>query len=83
MSDIPLEFGVAFNTVSPGPIQTKMFDHYIEAKPEVLEDIRTSQPMGRVGMSEEVVSTVLWVCSDAASFVTGQAIAVDGGYTVQ
>jgi NAD(P)-dependent dehydrogenase (short-subunit alcohol dehydrogenase family) len=34
-----------------------------------------------MGQPEEIASTVLWLCSDAASFVTGQAIAVDGGYT--
>lgn len=41
------------------------------------------EPIGRMGRPEEVGETVLWLCGAGASFITGQAIAVDGGYTVQ
>ena len=41
-----------------------------------------AMPIGKAGCSEEVASTVLWLCSPAASFIVGQAIAVDGGFTI-
>jgi len=40
-------------------------------------------PMGRVGRPEEIASAVLWLCSDAASYVTGQSISVDGGFIMR
>ena len=42
-----------------------------------------SEPIGRMGRPEEVGETVLWLCGDGASFITGQSIPVDGGYTIQ
>ena len=44
---------------------------------------RISIPMKRMGTSDEVASAVVWLCSDAAAFVTGHALMVDGGYTAQ
>jgi NAD(P)-dependent dehydrogenase (short-subunit alcohol dehydrogenase family) len=41
------------------------------------------EPVGRMGSPEEVAAAVVWLCSDAASFVTGHAMAVDGGYLAQ
>jgi NAD(P)-dependent dehydrogenase (short-subunit alcohol dehydrogenase family) len=46
-------------------------------------DIRWSIPMARVGRPEEIASAVLWLCSDAASYVTGQSISVDGGFIMR
>jgi NAD(P)-dependent dehydrogenase (short-subunit alcohol dehydrogenase family) len=43
----------------------------------------TARPMGQVGTPEEVAETVMWLCSDAASFVTGHTMTVDGGYVAQ
>jgi NAD(P)-dependent dehydrogenase (short-subunit alcohol dehydrogenase family) len=48
-----------------------------------MEEMMKVVPMGRLGRSEEIADTVLWLCSSKSSFITGQAIAVDGGYTVQ
>jgi NAD(P)-dependent dehydrogenase (short-subunit alcohol dehydrogenase family) len=51
--------------------------------PERLERILAVLPIGRVGEPEEIAEAVVWLCSDAASFVTGHAMTVDGGYTAQ
>jgi NAD(P)-dependent dehydrogenase (short-subunit alcohol dehydrogenase family) len=45
--------------------------------------IMASEPMGRIGTPEEVAEAVVWLCSDAASFVTGHTMTVDGGYVAQ
>ncbi len=75
--------GIRVNAVSPGPIQTEMFDRLSQANPEAIEQLIAGQPMGRMGTPEEVANAVLWLCSDASSFVTGQSIAVDGGIVAQ
>lgn len=75
--------GIRVNAVSPGPIQTEMFDRLSKANPEAIEQIIAGLPMGRMGLPEEVANAVLWLCSDASSFVTGQSIAVDGGIVAQ
>jgi NAD(P)-dependent dehydrogenase (short-subunit alcohol dehydrogenase family) len=48
-----------------------------------MEYFKTTLPMGRIGTPQEVVNALLWLCSDASSFVTEQSLAVDGGYTAQ
>jgi NAD(P)-dependent dehydrogenase (short-subunit alcohol dehydrogenase family) len=75
--------GIRINAVSPGPIQTEMFDRLSKANPEAIEQLIAGQPMGRMGTPKEVANAVLWLCSDASSFVTGQSIAVDGGFVAQ
>lgn len=75
--------GIRVNAVSPGPIQTEMFAHLSKANPEAIEQIIAGLPMDRMGTPEEVANAVLWLCSDASSFVTGQSISVDGGITAQ
>jgi NAD(P)-dependent dehydrogenase (short-subunit alcohol dehydrogenase family) len=71
------------NSVSLGLIQTEMFDRTVQTNPEGIEYFKTTLPMGRIGTPQEVVNAVLWLCSDASSFVAGQLLAVDGRYTVQ
>jgi len=73
---------VRVNAVAPGPIDTRMFRDFASS-PEVRRTLESAQPMGRVGQPEEIASTVLWLCSDSASFVTGQTFPIDGGYTTQ
>jgi len=50
---------------------------------DALEGMLKSIPMGRYGRPEEIASAVLWLCSDAAGYVTGQSISVDGGFVMR
>jgi NAD(P)-dependent dehydrogenase (short-subunit alcohol dehydrogenase family) len=71
---------VRVNAVAPGTIETRMFRDFA---PEVRQMLESAHPMGRIGQPEEIASTVVWLCSDGASFVTGQTVPIDGGYTAQ
>jgi len=71
--------GIRINTVSPGAIQTDMIDR-ITGTDEVRATFADQHPMGRFGLPEEVASTVLFLCSNGASFITGHALGIDGGY---
>lgn len=73
--------GIRINAVCPGVIQTDMADRAFND--EVKAMMAKAHPMGRIGTSEEIADAVLWLCSDGATFVTGQAITIDGGYTAQ
>jgi len=73
---------VRINAVAPGPIETRMYLDFAKT-PEVRQMLESAVPSGRVGQPEDIASTVVWLCSDGASFVTGQILPVDGGYTAQ
>lgn len=76
--------GIRINTVCPGLIHTAMFDQMIAGgQKEVLDAMLKSVPIARFGRPEEIASTVLWLCSDAASLVVGHTLVVDGGYSIQ
>jgi NAD(P)-dependent dehydrogenase (short-subunit alcohol dehydrogenase family) len=70
---------IRINAVCPAVIRTLMFERAIVADPKVA-DVAKKYPLGRLGEIEEVAAAVLWLCSDGASFVTGHALPVDGGY---
>jgi NAD(P)-dependent dehydrogenase (short-subunit alcohol dehydrogenase family) len=74
-------YGIRINSVCPAVIRTPMFERVVAAKLADAEAITRMHPIGRIGEVEEVASAVLWLCSDAASFVTGHQLAVDGGFT--
>jgi NAD(P)-dependent dehydrogenase (short-subunit alcohol dehydrogenase family) len=77
--------GIRVNDVCPGMIQTPMSDKMIAEGqgPELDRMLNTFVPMKRLGRPEEVAATVLWLCSDAASYITGQSISVDGGFVMR
>jgi len=76
--------GIRINAICPGLIQTPMSEQMIAAgQGEALKAMENSIPMGRVGRAEEIASAVLWLCSDAASYVTGQSLSVDGGFIMR
>ena len=74
---------IRVNAVCPGVIDTPMLGRLAAERPEVRTALAASAPIGRLGTPEEVAAAVVWLCSDAASFVTGHALAVDGGYVAQ
>jgi len=76
--------GIRINAVCPGLIETAMSDQMKAAgQTEALEAMLKEVPIGRIGRAEEIADVVLFLCSSASSLVVGQAIAVDGGYTVR
>lgn len=75
--------GVRVNAVCPGVIDTPMVERLAAAMPTFREELLARKPLGRLGTPDEVAAAVLWLASDAASFVTGHALAVDGGYVAQ
>jgi NAD(P)-dependent dehydrogenase (short-subunit alcohol dehydrogenase family) len=76
--------GIRINAVCPGLIQTPMSDQMVAAgQGEALAAMTKMIPMARVGRPEEIASAVLWLCSDASSYVTGQSISVDGGFIMR
>jgi NAD(P)-dependent dehydrogenase (short-subunit alcohol dehydrogenase family) len=74
-------FGIRVNAVCPGVIRTPMVERIIDNDQEVEQQYTQMEPLGRMGSPKEVANTVVWLCSDEASFITGDAIPVDGGIT--
>ena len=72
--------GIRVNCVCPGVIETPMTAP-LAANPDMRKLLDSMTPMGRMGQAEEIAAAVLWLCSDAASFVTGHPLVVDGGAT--
>lgn len=75
--------GIRVNAVCPGTIHTQLVDPYLKSMPGLEEKFVARLPIGRIGFPEEVAEAVVWLCSDKASFVTGHALAVDGGIVAE
>jgi NAD(P)-dependent dehydrogenase (short-subunit alcohol dehydrogenase family) len=72
---------IRINAVCPGIIDTAMMERFSGGTPEGRQAVISQEPIGRMGKPEEIAATVLWLCSDAASFTVGHALVVDGGQT--
>lgn len=72
--------GIRINAVNPSAADTPMVQRFIE---RTGRDPTAAIPMGRLATPGEVADAVLWLCSDRSSFVTGQPLVVDGGFTAQ
>jgi NAD(P)-dependent dehydrogenase (short-subunit alcohol dehydrogenase family) len=76
--------GIRVNAVCPGFIYTPMLERAgMREGSEQYRMIANLHPVHRMGKSEEVAETVTWLCSDAASFITGHSMLADGGYVAQ
>jgi NAD(P)-dependent dehydrogenase (short-subunit alcohol dehydrogenase family) len=75
--------GIRVNAVCPGIIQTAMIDRLTGKKKETIALFKEKEPVGRFGLPEEIANTVLWLCSEESSFVTGITMPVDGGFVAQ
>jgi NAD(P)-dependent dehydrogenase (short-subunit alcohol dehydrogenase family) len=77
--------GIRVNAVSPAMIETDMAERFLSAQPGNKEDtiasVKSMHPIGRFGKPEEIASAVTWLCSDDASFIVGQSLTADGGFT--
>ena len=75
-------FGIRVNIVCPGPTErTRLIENLTSAHPEERERTLNVIPMHRMAEPEEVAEAVIWLCSDASSFVTGHVMPIDGGMT--
>ena len=75
--------GIRVNAVCPGLIQTPMVERITAEQPQLGEALVAAEPVGRTGKPEEIAESVVWLSSDAASFVTGHSMSVDGGFVAQ
>lgn len=75
--------GIRINAICPGAVETEVLVAYFEQNPVVKTGMAARHPLGRLASPEEVAAAVLWLSSAESSFMTGQALMLDGGYTIQ
>lgn len=75
--------GIRVNAVCPGATRTPMVEQIIAAMPEIGKGMEENHPIGRIAEPQEIAEAIVWLCSESASFVTGHALAVDGGLLAQ
>jgi NAD(P)-dependent dehydrogenase (short-subunit alcohol dehydrogenase family) len=75
--------GIRVNAVCPGYIQTPLIEDALTSNPALEAQIVARHPVGKMGKPEDIAEAVVWLCSEAASFVTGHTMTVDGGYVAQ
>ncbi|MBW4483746.1 MAG: SDR family oxidoreductase [Tildeniella torsiva UHER 1998/13D] len=74
---------IRVNAVCPGYIDTPMMGRFTGDTDEGRAKVISEEPVGRMGKPEEIAAAVIWLCSDAAAFMIGHAMVIDGGQTVQ
>jgi NAD(P)-dependent dehydrogenase (short-subunit alcohol dehydrogenase family) len=82
---VALEFAgqkIRVNAICPGFVRTPMLQRIFETYPGVEDQLAGREPVGRIAEPEEIAQVVVWLCSDASSFITGACLPVDGGLTV-
>jgi len=77
------ETGIRVNAICPGVIRTPMVDRIVHGDPELEAQFTSLEPVGRMGTPDEIAQAVLYLSSDAASFVTGHSLVADGGLVAQ
>jgi NAD(P)-dependent dehydrogenase (short-subunit alcohol dehydrogenase family) len=75
--------GIRINCVCPGSTRTPMLEGFMGGDPKIEKMMTSAVPLGRLGRPDEIATAIAWLCSDAASFVVGHALAVDGGSVIQ
>jgi NAD(P)-dependent dehydrogenase (short-subunit alcohol dehydrogenase family) len=73
---------IRINAICPGTARSRMVDEWMQGDAAAEKQVADLHPIGRIAEPEEIAAAVLWLCSDAASFVMGIAMPVDGGYTI-
>jgi NAD(P)-dependent dehydrogenase (short-subunit alcohol dehydrogenase family) len=73
--------GIRINAINPGPIATDLMAHSAAQMGITFDELGSMVPMSRMGQVTEIAQAVVFLCSDAASYITGQPLAIDGGYT--
>jgi NAD(P)-dependent dehydrogenase (short-subunit alcohol dehydrogenase family) len=73
------KYNIRVNAIAPGHIHTRLGDSIFEAVPEYKEEFLQRVPIGRIGDPDEIVGAMIYLASDASSYVTGETLVVDGG----
>jgi NAD(P)-dependent dehydrogenase (short-subunit alcohol dehydrogenase family) len=73
--------GVRVNIVGPGPVETRMFNHFAQTKENKANFLEAQVPNKRIGTPEEIANAIAFIASDKASYIIGASLAVDGGMT--
>jgi NAD(P)-dependent dehydrogenase (short-subunit alcohol dehydrogenase family) len=74
---------IRVNAVCPGIIKTEMIDRFTGGQDEAIENMKSMEPVGRMGEPEEIADAVMFLCSEKATFITGHPLVVDGGFVAQ
>lgn len=80
---VAIEYGKSNIRVNAISIKTQMFNRILSKDPKGGKKLLETAQVARLGLPDKVASVVVWLCSDAASFIRGHVLAVDGGFTAQ